>query len=103
MGDSRYTSNILAGGSAVTISGFSSLSATNITVSGTLTNPAPAVTSYIKLGSHQYILFGSAVLATTAAKTATAVDASCQGSLYFSSGGKLYIMSSDTVASSFPY
>ena len=99
MGNSRYTSNILAGGSAVTISGFSSVSATDITVSGTLTAPVQTVSSYIKLGSHQYILFGGKAYAASVAAIATAVDASCQGSLYLSSDGIMFLMTTDTTAS----
>ena len=97
MGSSTYTSNIKAGGSAVTISGFSSVSATTLT--GALTGATAAVTSYLKLGDHQYLLFGGKAYAASVAAVATAVDASCRGSLYASSDGILFIMTSDTVAS----
>jgi len=103
VGDSRYSSNIKAGGSAVTISGFSSVTATNITVSGTLTAPIAATTSYIKLGDHQYILFGGLAYLASIVPVATAIDASCQGSLYLSSDGKLAILESDTAASFIPF
>jgi len=113
MGSSTYTSNIKAGGSAVTISGFSSVTATaiagtftgNITgnVTGNLSGATTTVTSYIKLGSHQYILFGGSGTLASIAAIATAIDASCQGSLYLSSQGKVGIMESDTAASFIPY
>ena len=103
MGNSRYTSNILAGGSAVTISGFSSVTATAVTVSGSgsLTAPVVANTSYIKLGSHQYVLYGGLGVDASIVAVATAIDASCQGSMYLSSQGKAYLFTSDTAATTF--
>ena len=103
MGNSSYTSNIVAKGSAVTISGFSSVTATAITVSGsgTMTAPVIANTSYIKLGSHQYVLYGGLGVDASIVAVATAIDASCQGSMYLSSQGKVYYFNSDTAATTF--
>jgi hypothetical protein len=53
---------------------------------------------HVKLGSHQYLFFGTANLATSVVKAATAVDASCKGSLYMSSAPNLWFLDSDTTA-----
>ena len=56
----------------------------------------------IKLGSHQYIIFGSYANQAAVEAAATAVDASCKGSLILSTGGtcNLWYMSADDTAAS---
>jgi len=101
--DSHYTSNLRV--MDYDITGVATITATNAKISGTLSGCTTAsvavlkATSYVQIGAHQYLLVGSGAAATTVAKAATAVDASCQGSLYLSSTGVLFIMTSDTAAS----
>ena len=101
MGDSHFSSNVKAGGSAVTISGFSSVTATTFSATTSVAAPVVTNTSYIKLGSHQYLLYGGLGVDASIVAVATAIDASCQGSMYLSSQGKVYYFNSDTAATTF--
>ena len=56
------------------------------------------VISRIKMGSHQYLMFGDMDNAASVAAVATAVDASNVGSMYISTAGQAWITTSDTVA-----
>ena len=95
MGNSTYTSNIV--GKDINISGIDDINATNVTA-GTKVK----VGSYIQLGDHQYIFFGS--IANTQAAVvanATSVDASCKGSMtlnYNSTQGNIWYHLTDTTA-----
>lgn len=54
--------------------------------------------SYFRLGNHQYILGGNLNTQATIVSTATAIDASCKGSMYLSRDGELWLFDSDTSA-----
>jgi len=58
------------------------------------------VVSHLKMGSHQYLLFGDANNQASVEAAATAVDASCKGSMYMSTAGTLWFMTSDNTAAS---
>ena len=103
MGNSHYTSDFKAAN--IAMSGINTITATSVTAptitsSGTVSGAIVALTSYIKMGSHQYIFFGHVGTDANIVALATAVDASCQGSLYVSGQGKLYLFTSDTAATS---
>ena len=111
MGTSHFKSNVAAKTGAETITGFATLSGTtlsgttlsgtNLTASGAVTGANVVATSYIKIGTgHQYVLFGSAALATSVVLAATALTATAKGSLYISSDGKLYLFTANTTATS---
>ena len=79
-----------------------SVNATNIKggtkISGAIVNP----TSYVKLGTNQYLFWGASGTAASIISTATAlVGATIAGSLYLSNGAKsgLYFIRSTSVAS----
>lgn len=79
-----------------------SVNATHIKANTKLTAPLVAATSYIKIGSGQYIFVGTKGTAATIIAAATAVGgATVAGSLYLSSGGKpgVWIIKSTSVAS----
>lgn len=77
------------------------ITANNITVSASLgINDG----KFIRLGTsrpHHYIIFGAMTTQASVEAAATAVDASCQGSLYISSAGHAWIMTDNTTAASF--
>ncbi len=109
MGTSHYRSDIVAKAGTETISGFATISATslkgaltgNVTgnVTGDVTSDVVTANNRIKVGSHQYIFFGGLNTEASIVAVATAVDASCKGSLYMSSGGgNLWVFDSDTAA-----
>jgi hypothetical protein len=102
MGNSSYTSNIVAKGSAITARGFSNVTATAGTFTTLAAGSGGFTTggSYMTLGTKQYLMWGDLNAATSVAKTATAINASCQGSMYLSSGGTVWVMESDTEATS---
>jgi hypothetical protein len=56
---------------------------------------------HLKMGSHQYIFFGSSNTAATIQAAATLVDASVMGSMYMSSAGSFWKFTSDTEATRF--
>lgn len=115
MGNTHFRSNIIGQDGTQNISAFANatvgnLSATNVNVNGSITTPnvtASAVkisgtsSSYIKLGDHQYIIFGSASNQDEVEAAATAIDASCKGSLYIDNAGMLWSMTSDSEAASY--
>lgn len=113
MGQSHYTSNIIGKNSSY-IASFASITATDVTVGGTLTAGTisgttlasaniQATGNYIKMGNHQYIFFGR--IPNTAAAVvanATAVDASNVGSMtinFNATKGNIWYHVSDTSAS----
>lgn len=114
MGTSHYRSDIVAKAGTETISGFATISATSLkgaltgNVTGNVTGDVNGATvdgdvvianNRIKVGSHQYIFFGGLNTEASIVAVATAVDASCKGSLYMSSGGgNLWVFDSDTAA-----
>ena len=85
-----------------------SVNATNIKANTKLNAPAVVgttyvqATSYIKLGTSQYLFFGTKQTAATIIANATAlVGGTIAGSLYLSNGGKpgLFVIQSTSVAS----
>jgi len=59
------------------------------------------VSSYFKMGTNQYMLFGIKNSQASIVAVATNVDASCKGSLYVSKQGALWVLNSDTTATKF--
>lgn len=59
------------------------------------------IQSYLKMGAHQYLIFGANNTEASIIANATSVDASCKGSLYISKAGTLWIFDSDTTATRF--
>ncbi len=116
MGNSHFKSNVIAKTGNETIRGFATISATTLTggtVKATSAMHAESLTAttvnisgvtsiaagqYIKLGSHQYILFGDMDSQASVEAAATAVDASCRGSLYLGTDGQAWIMTADDTA-----
>jgi len=90
MGTSHFTSNVV-GNVSIAVN---SMEATTM-----------KTRSYFQAGSHVYMLFGSANNEAAVVAAATAVDASCRGSIYFSrptttaSPCEIYYLRSDTAAS----
>ena len=126
MGDSHYKSNLIAKSRGINVTGFSTvtvatITATTLNVGGVLTGAgrvtsavaasAPTVHgttklhagSYIKIGTGQYIFFGSSTTSATIVAEATALVATpLRGSLYLSKGatrGGLYTFVTDSTAS----
>ena len=107
MSTSHFTSNV-EGNVKVAVA---SLEATDIKARTQFSAPEVygttkvKVGNYIQFGTHQYMIFGNANSETVVAAEATAIDASCRGSLYLSrptttaSPSELYIMRTDTLAS----
>jgi len=118
LGTSHFKSNILGKTGDETIRGFTTISATTLTgatVKGTTAVNAESLTAttvdisgvtsiaagqHIKIGAHQYILFGDETDNDAIEAVATAVDASCKGSMYISTDGTLWIMTDDTTVAS---
>ena len=104
MGDTHFRSNIAGKDGTETISNFATISGTTITgstsVTGTsyVTGGSVRATNYIKLGSHKYIFEGDAGTEATIVAAATAVDASCKGSLYMGPD-TLWLLLTDSTAS----
>jgi len=71
------------------------------TVTATSLRVNAGVGNYIKLGSHQYILFGGETTESEIVADATAIDASVKGSLYMSTGGSLWVLDGDDTATKF--
>jgi len=132
LGDSHYKSNLIAKSRGINVTGFSTVTVatiaatnlavgTNQTVGGTMVvtgrstsavaASAPTVHgttklhagSYVKLGTGQYIFFGSSTTSATIVAEATAlVGTPIRGSLYLSKGatrGGLYTFVTDSTAS----
>ena len=79
-----------------------SVNATNIKAGTKATAPAVVATSYIKLGTGQYLFFGTKQTAATIIANATAlVGGTIAGSLYLGAGSKpgAWIIKSTSVAS----
>jgi pectate lyase len=89
-----FTSNAVTATTANIVTG----NITHANVTGTLTMSAS--TDHIQLGDHQYIIFGEQTTQAGVEAAATAVDASCRGSLYISRAGHLWIMTADDTAAS---
>lgn len=71
------------------------------TVTGSITangNVLVAASKYIRLGTHVYILSGSASTPANVTAAATAVDASHAGSMYLSTAGKIFMFTADATA-----
>ena len=89
MGTSHFKSNVEAKNGTETITGFAEISATgNISAS-----------THVKVGAHQYILIGDVNTEASIVAVATAVDASCKGSLFMGTKGNLWFFVTDTAAS----
>lgn len=112
MGNTRWRSNLKPHSTTQEIQAWSkiqgskvvsaSVNATNIKAGTKVTAPRAFVTSYLKLGTAQYIFFGTKQTAATIIANATAlVGGTIAGSLYVSGGGKpgLFVIKSTSVAS----
>ncbi len=98
MGDTHLRSNLKGQDGTQTISGFSSITASNLTASSVNVNTG----RYIKLGAHQYILFGNATSEAAVVAAATAIDGNAAtGCLYVSTAGALWIFDDNTTATRF--
>lgn len=115
MGSTHYRSNLrgkdgterIGAWAAATIG---NVEATNLKINTAATIPtintnsltatimAVAAANYIKLGAHQYILFGALDTEATIVSTATAIDSSVKGSVYMSTAGKLWVYDGDDTA-----
>lgn len=123
MGTSHFDSDVAAKGGDETITGFAhmqadrhtcaTLTATQAVIGTAMSAPTMTattlmqakvvkVTNKVQLGNHLYVLFGAAANQAAVEAAATAVDASCKGSLYVSTGGtiRLWVMTADDTAAS---
>jgi len=98
MGTSHFGSNVVAKSGSETITGFATISATAL--KGALTGDV-AVSNYIKMGTNQFVLFGSVNTEASVVALATALTATPQGSLYVSTKGALWICDGATTATRF--
>ena len=104
MGNSHFSSNIKPVGSAVTIRGFATISASALTsaaLTGTTSitvGDTVLTTGQIQLAEHVYLFSGGENKEATIVAVATAVDASVQGSLYLSTEGATWTYDTDTSA-----
>jgi hypothetical protein len=103
MGDTHFTSNILANSdySSLSISGFNSISATSL--SGNITSDTSVKVSsesgYFALGDHVGIFCGGLGVEASIVAAATALIASPIGSLYLNTDGDgLWYFDSNTTA-----
>jgi hypothetical protein len=77
-----------------------SVSANTVTASAVEINTG--VTNYIKLGAHQYVLFGAESSESAIVADATAIDSNCAtGTIYISTAGQLWIFDDNTTATQF--
>ena len=95
MGTTHFRSNVTVKAGTVTAK---TVAATTLTGGTSITAPTVHSSGHVKLGDHQYILFGSANVEATIVAAATAVDASCKGSLYMSGAGTLWVFDADDTA-----
>jgi len=77
-----------------------SIHVTNASITNASINTVK-VSSYFKMGTNQYMLFGIKNSQASIVAVATNVDASCKGSLYVSKQGALWVLNSDTTAIKF--
>jgi len=114
MGKSHFVSDII-GVKSTKVASIVSVEATNIigntlgsflkvktpnVVADTLASaPTVRIGTKLKMGAHQYMLFGDETSEANIVAAATAVDASCKGSLYLSTGGAMWVLTGDTTAS----
>ena len=80
MGTTHFTSSLVMKDGATITGG--TVTATVIAGGTSVTAPAIVSSSYVKLGSHQYILFGGLGVAASVAAAATAIDSAITGGIY---------------------
>ena len=97
MGTSHITSNVVAGGQKITVA---SLNATNLKANTKMTTPIAHATSYVKIGTAQYIFVGAKNTEASIVAEATAlVGTPIKGSLYLSTAGQPWYFKTDSTAS----
>jgi len=82
-----------------TLGSFLKVKTPNVVADTLASAPTVRIGTKLKMGAHQYLLFGSADSEAAVVAEATAVDASCKGSLYLSTAGQPWFLTSDSSAS----
>ena len=99
MSNSTIDSNLVGKAGSETISNFASISGTAVAgTTGTFTDTLAGGGTYIKVGGHKYIIFGTLSTQASIEALGTALDASIAGSMYSGRDG-LWFFTTDAIAS----
>ena len=100
MGNSHIDSNLVAKDGNETISGFRSVTVATVNATNVVGLTKVKATSYLQLGTNQYMFFGDSGKSATIVAEATAlVGTPIKGSLYLSTRGEAWVYTTDAAAS----